>query len=130
MNNDYSKEFYVAGVAYHQIKSIINELEKGDYLQLVCESTNQYDPSAVRIERNNVDPEGNVTGVMLGYVPKALSFEITNMILDQSLIPVCQITEFSPSSAPYKMLKVEVQFEDLYKQDETLDHLIERRKDV
>lgn len=90
--------FYVAGVQHHNIKHVIDELETGDELDLVPEPTNQYDPNAVAVQYE---------GVMIGYVPKKHSAEVSAWLeLGDDLI--CEITTLKPHENPWAQLKVTI----------------------
>jgi len=62
--------FYIAGVQFHEMKMVINDLTESDHLSLVPEPDNKYDPNAVRIELVSDGP-----GTMLGFVPKKFSLK-------------------------------------------------------
>lgn len=94
--------FYIAGVQYHDINSVINSLKKDTRLQLVAEPTNKYDPNAVRIEY-----VGDKEDTMLGYVPRRFSSEISAAIeLGKPL--ECVITHIDPKAKPWEKCKVEI----------------------
>jgi len=94
-------EFYIAGVQHHQLRSCIDELKVGDYLSLVLEPTNKFDPNAVRIEHE---------GVMCGYVPRKLSAEVSAAIIVGNFgdFPGCEITHIDKSAKTWEMCKVKV----------------------
>jgi hypothetical protein len=91
------KKFFIAGVQHHQIHEVLAELTEDEILDLVPEPTNSYDPNAVRIEFN---------GVMLGYVPKKFSAEISAMLETSELL--CTITTLNKAAKPWEMCEVEI----------------------
>ena len=94
------REFYIAGVQFHELKRIINALEEGDLLTLVPEPTNKFDPNAVAIVAGDV---------MCGYVPKKFSAEISALIeVDGVDNLTCEIVELNPSAKPWEQCKVEI----------------------
>lgn len=94
--------FFIAGVQYHDINSVIKHLKEETRLQLVAEPTNKYDPNAVRIEY-----VGDKKDTMLGYVPRQISSEISAAIeLGKSL--ECVITHINPKARPWEKCKVEI----------------------
>ena len=100
----YSREFYVAGVQYHELKNIINDLKEGSALNLVPEPTNSYDPNAVKITyKQDKDEE-----VMIGYVPKRFSSEVA-AALTISDKATCVISNLTPSAKPWEQCKVKVE---------------------
>lgn len=97
-------EFYVAGVQHHGIKEVIYELYDGLELQIELEPTNKYDATAIKILFDSIE---NNSQVMLGYVPKNISAKVTNFI-NHAILPVCDITMFSPEAKPWQQLKVKI----------------------
>ena len=89
-------KFYVAGVQFHELDSIIDDLEEGDTLELTPEPTNKFDSNAVRLEWE---------GTMIGYVPKKHSSAVSAMLEISDGI-VCEIILLSPSKKPWERIKV------------------------
>ena len=96
--------FYVRGVQFHQLKTVIDKIKVGDVLMLVLEPTNRFDPNAIRIEFDNVD-EGNE--VMLGYVPKEQAAEVGADLIVSHL--QCTVTEVNKDEKPWKQLRVKIE---------------------
>lgn len=96
------KQFYIAGVQHHNLKSCLRYLKKGDALELVPEPSNKYDPNAIRIEHNEPDET-----FMTGYVPRKFSSEISGSIEIGKRLE-CKIIELTPSAKPWEMCKVEI----------------------
>ena len=94
-------DFYIAGVKFHEAKKCMKDLHVGDFIQLTCEPTNQYDKNAVRIEC-----AVNQDCFMLGYVPKKFSAEVTRAMMDLNLC--CQVLEVNPENDTWTQLKVRV----------------------
>jgi len=94
-------KFYVAGVQFHELKTIAHEINNGDFLQLVLEPTNQYDPNAVQIHFKDV---------MLGFVPKKFSAMVSGYI---TIEPVtCMVVNIDMKRKTYEQLEVELTVED------------------
>lgn len=94
--------FYIAGVQHHQMHKVLSKLKNDNYLQLVPEPTNKFDPNAIRIEYYSTHEE-----VMCGYVPKKFSSEVCAAIEVGKHLK-CVITEFVPSAKPWEQCKVEI----------------------
>jgi hypothetical protein len=93
-------EFFVAGVQFHQLKTVIKGIQPGDILTLRAEPTNKYDPNAVRIELGDV---------MLGYVPAKqgnLSAKVSGLLQIERLL--CRVLEVNPDAKTWEQLKVEI----------------------
>ena len=96
-------EFFIAGVQFHKMKSVINDLSEGDHLLLVPEPTNKYDPNAVQIRYLNE----NYTGTMLGFVPKKFSSEVAAAFeIGKNL--QCALVELNRTAKPWEQAKVEI----------------------
>ena len=95
-------EFFIAGVKFHQMHLVVDELAVDQSLTLVPEPTNKYDPNAVRIEF-----DAGSTSYMLGYVPKKYSADVTAKLeIGQSLR--CVITEMEKANKTWEMCKVKI----------------------
>jgi hypothetical protein len=94
------KQFFIAGVQFHELKTIIDKLEVGNYLQLTPEPTNKFDPNAIRIECFTADGD-----IMCGYVPKKFSSEIAALISIGTNLE-CEITELNKNAKPWEQCKV------------------------
>ena len=93
-------EFFIAGVQFHQAKTVLNELEKGFRLELKPDPTNRFDPNAVEIAYYGAEEP-----TMLGYVPKKFSSEVSAFLeLNENVI--CELTEVNPKAKTYEQLKV------------------------
>ena len=93
-------EFFIAGVQFHQAKTVLNELEKGFRLELKPDPTNRFDPNAVEIAYYGAEEP-----TMLGYVPKKFSSEVSAFLeLNENVI--CQLTEVNKDKKPWEQLKV------------------------
>lgn len=111
------KKFFVAGVQHHQLKQIINDLEEGYELDLVPEPDNKFDPNAIAIKYDEV---------MLGYVPKKFSAEVSAMI-ESGKEMVCSVTILNRTAKPWEQLEVSI-YEDVPEEDE-LDKLAEEEEE-
>jgi hypothetical protein len=92
------RKFYIAGVKFHDLPKIINEVEEGEHFTLEPEPTNPYDSNAVKILRNEV---------FCGYVPKKFSAEITALIEIGTNLQ-CIVTKVNPSAKPWELCEVEI----------------------
>lgn len=94
--------FYIAGVKFHQARSVLSEMAEGDVLILEPEPTNPYDPNAVRIIFDNGDKRA-----MLGFVPKKFSSEVSAALeVGKSLI--CELVQLNVAATTWEQLKVEI----------------------
>jgi len=94
-------EFYVAGVQHHQLSSVIEMIAEGDDLTLQPEPENKYDPNAMKVLYNPGE-------VMLGYVPKRVSAEVTYAYRANNNELGCVAIRVSPESQPWTQLMVKV----------------------
>ena len=97
-----NKEFYIAGVKFHNLATAINKIKEGDKLLIVPEPTNKFDPNAIKLLF-----EDEKANVMLGYIPKIFSSEISAS-LDLELDLECIIIELNSAEKPWKQCKVVV----------------------
>ena len=91
-------EFYVAGIKFHGLHTVIYDMNAGDKLDLVPEPSNPHDPNAIKIKYN---------GVMLGYVPRKYSQEIAPWINPEANC-TCTVIETDPGASTWNQLKVQV----------------------
>ena len=94
-------KFYVAGVQFHDLKSIADKIEVGTILQLTLEPTNKYDSNAVIIEYQ---------GFFLGYVPKKFSAMIAGYLTTDEII--CTVLTIDMKKKTYEQLEVELTTEE------------------
>lgn len=97
--------FYIAGVQFHELSTVINDLAEGDHLALTPEPSNKFDPNAIKIEYYGHNPESS--SVMLGYVPKKFSSEVCAM-LDVVKESDCVLVTLNKNAKPWEMAKVEI----------------------
>ena len=97
-----TRKFYVAGVKFHELKTVINKVKEDDTLVLVPEPDNNYDANAVKILYPGEDKD-----VMVGYVPQRISSEISGAI-DAGLPITCHVVSITPSAKPWEQLMVEI----------------------
>ena len=98
-------EFYIAGVQFHEAKKVLNKMQVRDVLMIKPEPTNKYDPNAVGLIFEDVDEDYNIENVMLGYVPKKFSSEVSAFLeLNENVI--CELTEVNKDKKPWEQLKV------------------------
>ena len=90
--------FYIAGVQFHELKTVIDIIKEGDYLALIPDPTNKYDPNAVEIKYDDV---------FLGFVPKKFSSEVAAAFeIGKELN--CVVTVLNKTAKPWEMAKVEI----------------------
>jgi len=106
-NYKVTHNFYIAGVRFHDLHLVEDELAEGDELELIPDSTNKFDPNAVEIWYNDhVKPK-----VLLGFVPKKFSSEVS-AALEIGKDLRCVLVKFNKSAKPWEQAKVEIR-EDL-----------------
>lgn len=94
--------FYIAGVKFHQMAAILADMKVGNFMSMVPESDNKFDPNAVRLYWGMPDKE-----VMCGFVPKKFSAEITALLEIEKPLE-CVIVELNPSAPTWEQCKVEI----------------------
>jgi len=102
--------FYIAGVQFHELKLVINDLSEGDNLTLGPEPSNKYDPNAVRIEYsaiNVIADDYAKPSVMLGFVPKKFSSEVA-AALEIGKELQCVLVKLNKAAKQWEMAKVEI----------------------
>ena len=90
--------FYIAGVKFHQAKSCVDKIKKDDFLKLVPEPDNKYDPNAIIISYSDT---------VLGYVPMKFSAEVS-AFMEIADNPTCTVVEINPTAPTYEQLKVKI----------------------
>lgn len=96
-------EFFVAGVRFHELDTVIDDIAEGDNLILVPEPSNKFDPNAIKIEYAASD----APYAMLGYIPKKYSSEVCAMIeVGKNL--ECILIKLNKDAKPWEQLKVEI----------------------
>lgn len=97
-------EFPVAGVGFHDIDDIWDELYIGAKIALVRERNNKYDKNAVAValaDDYDDDPENFDFNFILGYIPRTLNSAIAVMLdMGHEDILEAEITELN-EHAPY-----------------------------
>lgn len=97
--------FMIAGVQHHQINSVFKDLNEGNVLALVAEPTNKFDPNAIRIEYSGVTEDKR--DVMLGYVPKKISAEVSAKITVGRNLE-CVLIKLNKIAKPWEQAMVEI----------------------
>jgi hypothetical protein len=95
-------EFFIAGVRFHQLDSVVNDIAVNDNLTLVPEPSNKFDPNAVKIEFVSSSKQA-----FLGYVPKKFSSQICAAIEVGKELK-CVLVEYNKTAKPWEKLKVEI----------------------
>ena len=104
-----NRKFYIAGVQFrskNEIAKAMKEIKEGDFLGLVPEPTNQYDPNAVQIEFN-VETVNGIESIFLGYVPKKFSAGVS-AFLEAGIELECKVDEVNLSAKPWEMFFVTI----------------------
>lgn len=105
-------KFYIAGVQHHQMYKVLDKLKEGLYLYLSPEPTNKYDPNAIKITFPTVHEY-----IMLGYIPKRFSSEISAVIEIEKIID-CVIVTFDKNAKPWEQCEVEIREIEEVKQND------------
>ena len=95
-------EFYIAGVKFHQYKTVLNDVSEGNTLQLIPEPSNKFDPNAVQIYFDNGDK-----AAFLGFVPKKFSSEVS-ALMEVGIELECTLIEFTRNAPTWEIFKVEI----------------------
>jgi hypothetical protein len=94
---------YVAGISFHNIDEIWNELHVGAKLALVRQPENKYDKNAIAValadDFDEDDPESFDFDFILGYIPRSENEELAAM-MDEGYKVGAEITELN-DHAPY-----------------------------
>ena len=101
-------EFFIAGVQFHQAKTVINELEIGDELEMLPEPSNKFDPNAIKLMYGET---------MLGYVPAKFSGSVS-AFLETAEFPLCKLTFIEPRNKTYEQLKCIIKDEEYTEEDD------------
>ena len=91
-------EFYIAGVQFHEAKTVLSELEEGSELLLIPQPENPFDSNAVAIYYGTV---------MLGFVPRKFSAEVAAS-LEVGNVLECYASQVTPSARPWEQIKVQI----------------------
>jgi len=111
------RKFYIAGVKFHSMPTIIKDIEVGESLTLIPEPANKYDPNAVRIMRSEI---------FCGYVPKKFSSEVASM-LEVGVSLSCTVSAVNPSAKPWEMCEVVIK--DISLSEDTFENITESYTD-
>jgi len=90
-------EFYIAGVQHHESYKCEDSMAVDDFLAMVLEPSNKYDPNAVRLEFRDT---------MIGYVPARISAEVNALIMNEEGLWACKLIEFNKDNKPWEKFKV------------------------
>lgn len=93
-------EFYIAGVQHHDIYKVMDRMKEEDFLSVVLEPSNKYDPNAVRLE---------FFDTMIGYVPAKISADVSALIMSDEGLWSCKIIELKWDEKSWKQVKVVVE---------------------
>lgn len=102
------KEFFIAGVQFHEAPKVQDKLTEGMHLILRPEPSNKYDPNAIAIIYN---AGGEEDDTMLGYVPAKFSGEISANLLTSDNV-TCTLTEVNLSAKTWERFKVIIKDEE------------------
>lgn len=94
-------EFYITGAHLFQLDSVIEQIMEGDDLTLESDPENYYHPHAMKILYNP-------GAVMLGFVPKRMSTEVTEAYRQNNNELGCVVLRVTPEAPPYNKLMVRV----------------------
>ena len=96
------REFYIAGVQFHDSDRVKDKMKMGDELTMRPEPTNEYDPNAVGLVYNNNKTEDDC---FIGYVPAKISAEVA-VALEISDEVICTLTYVAPDAKKWERFKV------------------------
>ncbi len=91
-------KLYVAGFQYYKGPAVINEIKKGEELQLKASPKNVYDKFAVEMWHKHV---------LIGHIPRTDNKHISRL-LQQGVNLYCKVAEVNPERKTWKMLKAEI----------------------
>ena len=111
------KDFYIAGVQFHNSAQVQDKLEVGMELIMRPEPNNKYDPNAVALIYND---DGKEDDCMIGYVPAKFSGEVSAILLTSDNVK-CVLTEVELTAKTWERFKVEIK-EDFNCDDEMDAH--------
>lgn len=99
------KECQIAGITFHDLRDVWDELYEGAELALVREKDNQHDKYAIAValaDDYDGDPDGFDFDFILGYVPRTENKHLANMMdLGWSDAFECELSQVNGSN-PYK----------------------------
>jgi len=95
--------FFIAGVQFHDLKTVIDIIKEDDHLVLIPDPTNKYDPNAVEIKYIDKDYDE----IFLGFVPKKFSSEVA-AALEIGRKLECVLVELNKAAKQWEMAKVEI----------------------
>ena len=91
-------QFQVAGLAYYQVKAVIQQIQPGDPLRLVAEPTNRHDGFAVELWHGEHK---------LGYVPRSDNRHLSRL-LQQGATLTAEVWEADPDATVWEMVRAKV----------------------
>lgn len=105
--NEMNRKFFIAGVQFRpsdEIRKVKELIKNKDYLKLVPEPSNKFDPNAIKIEYDLKTDKG-IVSIHLGYVPKKFSSEVAGL-LEHGIELVCNVEEINPDAKPWELFQV------------------------
>jgi hypothetical protein len=103
-----NRQFFIAGVKFRpaaEIREAAKELKVGDFLTLVPEPDNKFDPNAVKlIHVSKVDEEEIY---LLGYVPKKFSSEVSGLLSIGAPVE-CKVVSVNLDKSTWEMFEVAI----------------------
>ncbi|MGH7884269.1 MAG: HIRAN domain-containing protein, partial [Thermodesulfobacteriota bacterium] len=99
MDKVFLKSFHIAGFSYYQGSFVFSELSIGTKLDIVLDSKNVHDDSAIELRYK---------GKKVGYVPAAQNEEIAAIMKAGYKIFECVIQQLSPEKHPEQQVRVGV----------------------
>lgn len=90
--------FYVAGFQRYDGMMVVHDIAAGDFLNMVPEPDNPYDPDAIKLEFN---------GTKIGYVPKEKNgLAALFAFYGHEDVFECRVTQVDPQAEPWKQVRV------------------------
>jgi hypothetical protein len=109
-----SWEFYVAGVAFHELDRCIDDIEDSlaneekVELKMVLEPTNKFDRNATQLVYPSFNGE-----LMIGYVPAKISAQVAESIKSEKFTMMCEVKKVDREESPWRKCKVIITREDV-----------------
>lgn len=98
------REFYIAGVQFHESAIVANKLKEGITLVMRPEPSNKFDPNAIALLYKAIGSDVD-NETMIGYVPAKFSPEVS-AALEVSDNIICTLSEVNLSAKTWERFKV------------------------
>lgn len=100
-------ECNIAGIQYHDIFEVWDELKIGARVTLEAEPDNKYDANAVQIIFRGKDESGDENDFLLGYVPRGENVILSGLLrMGWGEMFECRISKISPDADYYDQVHI------------------------